>query len=67
MYVYVFREYCLQLVMYSVSGQGVIECKCKLLTLSYTDIFVCGQTHTFFTIMLSFIFDINKNERTMTF
>ena len=25
MYVYVFREYCLQLVMYSGSAQGVVE------------------------------------------
>ena len=25
LYVYVFREYCLQLIMYSVSAQGVVE------------------------------------------
>ena len=25
LYMYVFREYCLQLIMYSVSAQGVVE------------------------------------------
>ena len=25
MYVYVYREYCLQLILYSVSAQGVVE------------------------------------------
>ena len=46
LYVYVFREYCFQLIVYSGSAQGVVERVMNVRYYYYYYVCVCIRVHT---------------------